>query len=120
MPSAFTHAFSGAAISVLAPERFRGGRLAFSLAVVAPLPDLDVLAFGFGIPYGHPLGHRGFTHSLTFAVLLALLLPRGLYGETRRWSRSGSALCLTFLAAGASHGFLDAFTDAGLGVGFFI
>jgi inner membrane protein len=26
------------------------------------MPDFDVIAFAFGIPYEHMLGHRGFTH----------------------------------------------------------
>jgi len=33
------------------------------------LPDIDALGFMAGIPYGHPLGHRGFTHSIVFALL---------------------------------------------------
>ncbi|UKM64900.1 metal-dependent hydrolase [Flavobacteriaceae bacterium GSB9] len=33
------------------------------------LPDFDVLAFKFGIPYEHPFGHRGFTHSILFALI---------------------------------------------------
>ena len=35
----------------------------------AMLPDADVIAFHFGIPYVHPLGHRGLTHSIVFAAL---------------------------------------------------
>lgn len=38
------------------------------------LPDFDVIAFNFGIAYEHPLGHRGFTHSLIFALLWTLIL----------------------------------------------
>jgi inner membrane protein len=87
------------------------------LASLATAPDLDVLAFRFGIPYDHPLGHRGFTHSLVFAALVAAL-------SLLVWRRAIPAhahLCaaLTFLAV-ASHGVLDAFTDAGLGVGLLI
>jgi inner membrane protein len=48
-------------------------RLLLAGCVGSILPDVDVLAFAFGIPYEHPLGHRGFTHSLFFAVLAALL-----------------------------------------------
>jgi len=32
------------------------------------LPDTDVLGFALGIPYAHPLGHRGFFHSTAQAV----------------------------------------------------
>ncbi len=82
------------------------------------LPDIDVLGFRFGIPYGDPLDHRGVTHSLTFAAVLAgaIVLAgyrRGLpgLGPLRLWS-------YLFLAT-ASHGLLDALTDGGLGVAFF-
>lgn len=35
------------------------------------LPDFDVVSFQLEIPYLHPLGHRGFTHSIVFALLWA-------------------------------------------------
>jgi inner membrane protein len=82
------------------------------------MPDLDVIGFHFGVHYGDFWGHRGFTHSLLFAALLAsatLLL-------TFRVPISGLSLPVVwtylFLAT-ASHGFLDAMTDGGLGVAFF-
>ncbi len=40
--------------------------------VCAVLPDLDVLAFRLDIPYGHDFGHRGFSHSLLFALLIGM------------------------------------------------
>jgi inner membrane protein len=120
MPSAFTHAFSGAAISTLAPRDVRGPRLAVGLATLAALPDLDVVAFRLGIPYAHPLGHRGFSHSLVFAFLMALLLSVVVFRAVAlRWRARAGLLLVAFVAA-ASHGFFDAFTDAGLGVGFFL
>jgi inner membrane protein len=85
------------------------------LAVVAVAPDLDVIGLWLGIPYGHPLGHRGFSHSLLFAALLAAAIARFGFGTVRRWRAF-----LVLFAATASHGVLDAFTDGGLGVGFLI
>jgi inner membrane protein len=117
MPSAFTHAFVGAALTPLAPRPDRGARLAVELAVVSMLPDLDVIAFAFGIPYAHPLGHRGLSHGLPFAAGLALLLPLVLHRDARPGSRRWWALVGLFFAACASHGLLDACTDGGLGVG---
>ena len=80
------------------------------------LPDLDVIGFRLGIPYDHFWGHRGFTHSLFFAVclgaLVALLMSRSLTIKT-------ILLWLYFSLCTASHGFLDAFTNGGLGVAFF-
>ena len=53
------------------------GRLATSMgwfSVLALLPDADVIAFVFRIPYSAPWGHRGASHSLVFAALVALAL----------------------------------------------
>jgi len=46
------------------------------------MPDLDVIGFRFGIRYGDFWGHRGFTHSLLFAALLAT--PMAFIGFWRR------------------------------------
>ena len=111
----FSHALVGASLSALAPQEARRARIAMGLAALAVLPDLDVLGLGLGVPYAHPLGHRGFTHSIPFAAAVgcavAMAAPTGM-----RPLRLGG---LAF-AACASHGLLDAFTDAGLGVGFWI
>jgi inner membrane protein len=85
-------------------------RLWVAGVVCSAAPDLDVLAFSFGIPYEHPLGHRGLWHSIPFAAgagaAVALLVA------SRWWPRAWLYL---FLAM-ASHGVLDAFTNGGLGV----
>jgi len=83
--------------------------LAFSI-----LPDLDVLAFRLGVPYGASFGHRGFSHSLLFAALLALVGAALL-----RLGRHPFKLSVWFLfLSAASHGALDACTSGGLGVAF--
>ena len=87
-------------------------------AVCSMLPDIDVIGFRLGIGYGDFCGHRGFTHSLLFAGMLATLalaagFPHALAALNRSW------LWLYFFLATASHGFLDAMTNGGLGVAFF-
>jgi len=86
--------------------------------VCAMLPDIDVVGFRLGIRYGEFWGHRGFTHSLLFAAILATLalitgFSSGSPGLGRAW------LWTYFFFATASHGFLDAMTDGGLGVALF-
>lgn len=79
----------------------------------------DVIGFQFGVHYGDFWGHRGFTHSLVFAVLLASVLVAA--GSSSRMVSGISRLTLwsyLFLAT-ASHGLLDSLTDGGLGVAFF-
>ena len=82
------------------------------LVMCSCLPDLDVLAFSFGIPYAAPFGHRGAAHSLAIAAICGLLL--GLVA----WAMSLPAVTLGAAAAlvMATHGLLDTLTDGGLGI----
>jgi inner membrane protein len=79
------------------------------------LPDLDVIGLWSGIPYGHPLGHRGLTHSIAFGILL------GLVAITYAPRLDAEPRIVFFLVAlsAISHGVLDAMTNGGLGVAFF-
>ena len=109
MASLPTHAIAAAAIGTVAGAP---PRVLVWAAICACIPDADVIAFGLGIPYEHPLGHRGFSHSLLFAAIAGAAV----------WlaTRGGWRAALVCAAATASHGLLDACTDGGLGVGFFI
>lgn len=85
----------------------------FALALIlAALPDIDAVGLWLGIPYAHPLGHRGLTHSLPVAAMLAAI-------ATWAVARAGVDPVVVFavlLASAASHGLIDAATDGGLGV----
>jgi len=89
-------------------------------AVCSVLPDVDVIGFYYGIKYGDMFGHRGFLHSLTFALLLSVLVVILAFPSVRQFSKKWWAMIAFFFIVTASHGFLDAMTDKGLGVGFFI
>ena len=110
------------AVGVVA-ARWRASRpdappLAFSmlaLSALSVLPDADFVAFMVGIPYPHPFGHRGMTHSLLFAALVGALVAIGLRLRRRRVLLD--AILAAFVVA--SHGVLDAMTTGGLGVEFF-
>jgi inner membrane protein len=115
MPTALSHPAVPLAISIGLGRSAVPSRLVAAGIVASVLPDLDVVAFRFGIPYAAQLGHRGFSHSLAFAALVALL-----GAGCHRLLRSGPPATFAFLfAATASHGVLDAFTNGGLGVAFF-
>jgi len=117
MPTFMTHALTGAAVSgAMFPLRGTLSLAALS-ALSAAVPDIDILAFYFGIPYEHWLGHRGFTHSLLFAALWGLLAAAPfMVGQT---SPIKLRLYLNFFLVTALHGLLDAMTSGGLGVAFF-
>lgn len=115
MASILSHPAVPLAVAVaLGPTRVPPALTAAACAA-SVLPDVDALGFLAGIPYGHPLGHRGFTHSLLFALLvgaLSALFWRSLHTVPL------VAFGVVFLAT-ASHGVLDAMTTGGLGVAFF-
>ena len=81
------------------------------------LPDVDVIGLRYGVRYGDLLGHRGLTHSLLFACLVALVAVAPFWAGTSIWERFRIGLCIAI--ATASHGILDAFANGGLGVAFF-
>lgn len=86
--------------------------------VCAVLPDADVLAFRLGIAYESFWGHRGFTHSLVFALIVGILITWLFYRRDFS-SRRGMGYGLFFSLSTASHAVLDAMTNGGLGVAFF-
>lgn len=109
MPTILTHP----AVALLRTWFPRVAPRAAALGALATvLPDLDVAAFAFGIPYGHTFGHRGFTHSILFALLVAALLTR------LTPTRNRATFAFLFLCA-ISHPLLDACTNGGLGIAFF-
>jgi len=95
-------------------------RLAWVLAILAVIPDVDIVGFHFGIAYHDPLGHRGFTHSILFAAVVAAITPSLAFPRIATFSQTRFFLTIFMFIATISHGVLDAFTDAGLGVGFLI
>jgi len=117
MASEFAHAF----VAVAMGKAFKNKELRWRELVLGAfcsvLPDLDVIGFLFGIEYGDLWGHRGMTHSVLFAALVAGIV-------VVVWYRAKPAVTLTglflyFFLCTASHGVLDAMTDGGLGVAFF-
>lgn len=88
-------------------------RVVVAAVIGSMLPDADVIAFALRVPYGSLFGHRGFTHSIFFAVLAALLLTLAM-----RPPRFAPAFAFIF-ACTMSHALLDALTNGGMGVAFF-
>lgn len=125
MPSIITHAAVPLALWCAADRGRIPPWLLAAGVVAAMLPDADVLAFALHIPYADAFGHRGASHSLMFAGVLAVLAALALgFGRGRPWS---AGLCQPRLAStvqaaafvfvcAASHPLLDAMTSGGLGV----
>jgi inner membrane protein len=116
MASAFSHAFVAVAAGKMLPHGPMPEKFWWLSIACSVLPDADALGYFLGIPYGHPLGHRGLTHSLGFALVLSLVVVTVCFGDVpaRRW-----LLATHFFLVTASHGVLDAMTNGGLGIAFF-
>jgi inner membrane protein len=116
MPTVITHALAGVALGQSSDRSWAKTWRFWGLIVLcSALPDVDSLGLYFGIPYASFWGHRGFLHSLTFAVLAGIALSTLIHCPVQdRWK---PALILSVVMA--SHGFLDAMTNGGLGVAFF-
>jgi inner membrane protein len=73
------------------------------------LPDADVVGFALGVDYADTWGHRGASHAIGFAMMVATAIAL-------LWREARSIGAFTFLAAAmASHGLLDTLTSGGLG-----
>ena len=115
MASLFSHPAIPLAIGLGLGTRIVSPRLLIAGVVCCLLPDLDVIAFRLRVPYESAFAHRGFTHSIFFALVCGALtaaFARTL--QTSRW------ITFAFVSiATASHGLLDAFTNGGSGIAFF-
>ena len=116
MASLITHAVVGGAIGTAGKSEWRS-KPSYWIAVIvcSILPDIDVIGFRMGVHYADFWGHRGMTHSLLFAAVVAGAIAI-LMGSNfaQRWK-----LGLLLFTITASHGLLDALTDGGLGIAFF-
>lgn len=119
MPTIFAHAVSAVALGSHYKTSERPSRFWVLAIVCSILPDIDVLGFNFGIRYGDLFGHRGFSHSLLFAFIVGLLIVLSAFRSIPRFSGQWFSMVLFFFLATASHGFLDALTNGGLGIAFF-
>src|SRR5439155_18104246 len=116
MPTGLTHAVVGLGLSEVLMGPSPSPLLCGLSMALAAAPDLDILAFPLGIPYGSFFGHRGFFHSLFCALVTALVvaLPSGPLLAVPWWQLWGY-----FFLVIASHGILDGFTNGGMGIAFF-
>jgi len=118
MASAFGHAFAAIAIGRSFAKN-TATRKFFILGVICSiLPDADVISFALNVPYESFWGHRGFSHSLIFALLLGIFIA-GLFYPKQFMKKQGLVYISFFSLCTASHGLLDAMTSGGLGVAFF-
>jgi len=115
VPTIFTHVAVPVGLGIGLGKRAIPPRLLVTGILFSIMPDFDGIGFFTGISYGSTIGHRGLTHSLIFAVGLALF---GTFFF--RWFRTTAKTTFLFLLLTTiSHTLLDSITNGGLGVAFF-
>lgn len=117
MASVFGHAALAGALGAPLPKVLRKPMVIFIGIVCAILPDADVLAFRFGIPYGALWGHRGMTHSILFGLGFGLLVM--FLFHYRSSIKDKMILGGYYSICMISHGLLDGLTTGGKGVAYF-
>ncbi|HEX9163597.1 MAG TPA: metal-dependent hydrolase [Thermoanaerobaculia bacterium] len=111
MPTIFSHP----AIALLKTFMQRVPKSVVAAGIVGSvLPDADVISFPLGIPYGSTFGHRGFTHSIFFALVSSAIATLII----RPKNRTLAAFLFIFMCS-MSHPLLDACTNGGMGIAFF-
>ncbi|MGH8109698.1 MAG: metal-dependent hydrolase [Arenimonas sp.] len=115
MPTIISHMAIPLAIGLGLGKRKISEHLLCAGVVASVIPDADVIGFKFGIEYASQFGHRGFTHSICFALILGLL---AMFAH-KKLDCSRLAAFAFVGACAASHGLLDMLTDGGLGIALF-
>lgn len=116
LPSVISHAIVGVSAGVAISNRHAPKKLWLLSILCTILPDVDVVSFKLGIPYGHFFGHRGFFHSLTFAFVVGLIVASIFFKKELSSRKDWWFYFIFFSIVTATHGVLDAFTNGGLGI----
>ena len=118
MPTIFSHAI----FAVAAGKSFyrKSVILWFWLltALCAIIPDADVIGRSFGIERGGMFAHRGFTHSIAFAIIFGAIVAF-IARHFLRIDVSPLKLTVYFALATFTHPLLDMLTNGGSGVALF-
>lgn len=103
----------GAAVGELTLGRRVGNKALLWGGVAGLVPDLDMLASPFLDPVSRMAFHRGFTHSILFALLFAPVLGYLIYRVYGRRQASATAWMNLVFWATVTHPLLDCFTAYG-------
>jgi inner membrane protein len=113
MCTVYTHSVAGLGLAYLCARRPMRWPYWVLAALLPMVPDLDAFSLA---PSNSLWGHRGFTHSLVFALWLGALAA----SLTFRYLRASFGwLTAVFFVVTASHGLLDALTRNGEAIPFF-
>lgn len=113
MASLFGHITASTALGHTFFPKLLNRPILIIAGVCSFIPDLDVIAFNFGVPYSSQWGHRGWTHSLTFACFLGFVAA--FFYQRFYKAKFDLKLAWYFIISTASHPLLDMLTNGGKG-----
>jgi inner membrane protein len=116
MASAFGHIAAALSTGLSFFPKTMRWRTGLMAAFCSIAPDLDVIPLFMGVPYASIYGHRGWTHSILFALLFGSLMGIAI---SRKTPDLRNALIFWMILATLSHPLLDMLTNGGLGVALF-
>ncbi len=111
MASVFGHIVASSTLGFAGFPKKTDWKALVLAGICAVIPDADVLAFQFDIHYSSIWGHRGWTHSLAFALVFGALVAWIFYRRENDWWK----MAVWFVLATASHPLLDMLTTGGMG-----
>ena len=117
MASAFGHAAVALIGGKIFADKKMPARFWWLAVLCAVLPDFDAAGFALGIPYESFWGHRGFTHSIVFAIAVGFAVVALFFRKEEDAART--RLIIFFALVTLSHGLLDMLTSGGHGVALF-
>lgn len=79
------------------------------------IPDADVIGYSFGVERGSMFAHRGFTHSIAFALVFGAIVAFFVH-KFLPTNLTLIKLFVYFSLVTFSHSFLDMLTNGGPGV----
>ena len=113
MTTIFTHALIPLTTALGLGRQVISRRLMYAGMFASVLPDFDTIGLKFGVVYGSQWGHRGFSHSITMALLIGLLCAIFLHHQLHTTRLKAFVfVSLSML----SHALLDMLTSGGMGV----
>jgi inner membrane protein len=110
VPTPITHMVAGIAVATTVRPHPTPRRFWLLAAFCAAIPDIDIIWSPYGISTDDMWGHRGITHSIPVAIVIAGLAARVGFAGTQ-WRGFRLRFWLAFALAGVSHGLLDSLTQ---------
>jgi len=119
MPSIISHAIGAFFVNKAIFSGENTLKISILVMVSAMIPDIDFIGYRLGILYQSTFGHRGFTHSIFFAVIWSLAIYFFFFYAHQRGKLKPILIWTIFFLATLSHPLLDACTSGGEGVALF-